>query len=414
MDHVTVIGIGPGGREGVPEAHLSAILKADLLIASRAHLDLFPDFSGETLAITANMPEVHAACRDALDRRSVVVLGSGDPNFFGVGRYLIAKLGADRVRIHPAPSFMQLAFARVGLPWHDAALGSVHGKPLENAAALARCHSRVGLFTDPDHTPAAIARHLLEAGFSGLTGHVCARLGMDDESVSSGRLEEIARGEYPEPNILILEHGTPPRRAFRFGLPEDDFVHRKPKAGLITRREIRALALSKLALAEDSVVWDIGAGSGSVAVECALLASKGRVFAVEKNAEDLDNVRANVAAFEVPHVTPVHARAPQGLDDLPDPDAVFVGGSGGELEELLATCLARLRPGGRLVMTLATLDNLARAMAFFKSRELPVEITHVQVSRGVPILDMTRLEAQNPVTLLAVDKPAPQRPRAAD
>jgi precorrin-6Y C5,15-methyltransferase (decarboxylating) len=162
-----------------------------------------------------------------------------------------------------------------------------------------------------------------------------------------------------------------------------------------------------LRLKEDAVVWDIGAGSGSVAVECALFATRGQVYAIEKNADDLDNVRDNIRAFGVPHVTPVHARAPEGLDALPAPDAVFVGGSGGNMEALLDILLARMNPHGRLVLTFATLDNMARAHAFFREREIPVEITQLQVSRGVPILNMTRLEAQNPITLMAVTRPQP-------
>jgi len=405
---IPVIGVGPGGRKAIPEAHLAAILKADLLIASTAHQDLFPDFAGERLAITSNLKQVAATCEAALGHRNVVVLGSGDPNFFGVGRYLIAKLGAGRVTVHPAPSFMLTAFARVGLAWHDAALGSVHGKPLAGALALISGHRKAGLFTDPENTPAAIARYLLEHGgddMAAVTGHVVSRIGEADEAVASGTLAELAEGAFPEPNVLVLERDKAPARRLSIGLAEESFAHRKPKLGLITRREVRAVALSMLHLKEDSVVWDIGAGSGSVAVECALFATRGRVFAIEKNADDLDNVRANIRAFGVPHVTPVHARAPDGLDTLPDPDAVFVGGSGGNLEALLARILERLTPSGRLVLTFATLDNMAQAHAFFRTREIPVEITQLQVARGVPILNMTRLEAQNPITLMAVTRP---------
>jgi len=269
----------------------------------------------------------------------------------------------------------------------------------------------VGLFTDPDNTPARIAARLLDAGdagMAGLTAHACCDLGGPAERVFTGDLSSLkGQTDLPEPNVLILVHATPPRRELTLGLPEEAFVHRKPKVGLITKREVRAVAIAKLGLTDASVVWDIGAGSGSVAVECALFCRRGRVFAVEKNAEDVDNVRANAAAFGTGNLTAVHATAPEGLTDLPDPDAVFVGGTGKQLESLLATCLERLRPGGRLVMTLVTLDNLAAALAFFKARELPVEITQLQVARGAPILDMTRLEALNPVTLLVAERPAP-------
>ncbi|MDH4229785.1 MAG: precorrin-6y C5,15-methyltransferase (decarboxylating) subunit CbiE [Nitrospirota bacterium] len=402
---IRVIGIGSGARAGICPGHAETILGAELLIASREHQELFPEFPGKRLAITSNMQEVTATCKAALGKFRVVVLGSGDPNFFGIGRYLISQLGAASVRIEPAASFMQTAFARAGLPWHEAALGSVHGKPIEIASALARHHPIVGLFTDPDNTPQAVARHLISTGFKGVTCHVVSRIGHPDEQIKSANLEETAGQTFPEPNVLILVHREPPRRRLVLGLPEETFVHRKPKAGLITRREVRALAVANLHLAEDSVVWDIGAGSGSVAVECALFATQGHVYAIEKNAEDVQNICANVTAFGVLNVSPVHATAPEGLADLADPDAVFIGGTGGQMGYLLNEVLPRLKPGGRLVLTFATLENQAQAQAWFKERGIPMEITQIQVSRGVPILDLTRLEAQNPVTLMAITRP---------
>ena len=401
---ITVLGIAGETRDDLPPGHLRRILGADLLIASERHLLLFPEFSGDTLAITSNVKEVATLCAERVGSSDVVVLGSGDPNFFGIGRYLVAKLGADRVRIEPAVSSMQEAFARVGLPWHEAAFGSCHGKPIEGVIEKVREHPVVGLFTDPTHTPSAIARALLDAGLPDLKAWVCGNLGLADETVFSGRLSAVLDYTAPALNILIVAHDGPPRRPLLLGMPERDFVHRKPKAGLITRREIRAVAISKLNLTDRSVVWDIGAGSGSVAVECALVARRGQVFAVEKNAEDVANVAANRDRFGCHNLTPLHATAPDGLSDLPDPDAVFIGGTGKRLEALLATCLDRLSPGGRLVMTLATIDNLAAAYHFFRAREITPEVTQVQVSRGTPILDMTRLEALNPVTLLAVTR----------
>jgi precorrin-6Y C5,15-methyltransferase (decarboxylating) len=404
---VTVLGVGVGGRDDLPERRIQQILGADLLAASARHQELFPDFTGERLVIASNVKEVASVCEKSLGARRVVVLGTGDPNFFGIGRYLASRLGPERVRIVPAPSTVQEAFARLGLAWHDAAFGSCHGRPVEDVIDLVRHHPKVALFTDPENTPARIADRLLDAGLTGLAAYACCDLGGPGETVFRGDLKALAqRDDLPQPNVLVLVHETPPRRPFRLGMPEEAFVHRKPKVGLITKREVRAVAIARMGLHEAAVVWDIGAGSGSVAIECALLCRRGRVFAVEKNAEDVANIRANIDAFGTPNVTAVHATAPDGLDDLPDPDAVFVGGTGKRLEPLLDACLERLLPGGRLVMTLATLDNLAAAMAHFGARGLPVEVTQLQVARGAPILDMTRLEALNPVTLLAVERPA--------
>jgi len=409
---ITVLGVGVGGREDLSPARVREILAADLLCASARHQEQFPEFTGERLVIASNVKEVAAACEAGIGHRRVVVLGTGDPNFFGIGRYLASRLGPERLRILPAPSTMQEAFARLGLPWHEARFGSCHGRPIEGVIGLVRENPIVGLFTDPEHTPARVARALIDAGLTGVTAHVCCRLGEKDESRFSGDLETLARTDLPDPNVLVLVHDHPEPRRTRLGLPEEDFVHRKPKVGLITKREVRAVAIAKLALAEDAVVWDIGAGSGSVAVECALLCPKAKVFAIEKNEEDVANVRANVARFGTVNVTPVHATAPDGLDDLPDPDAVFVGGSGKRMEPLLDVCMGRLRPGGRVVVSLATLDNLAAALAWFKGRDVPVEVTQLQVARGVPILDMTRLEALNPVTLLVAGGPPQAGPES--
>jgi precorrin-6B C5,15-methyltransferase / cobalt-precorrin-6B C5,C15-methyltransferase len=411
-DTVTVIGVGVGGREDLSAARAREVLAADLLCASARHQEQFPEFAGERLVIASNVKEVAAACEAGIGRRRVVVLGTGDPNFFGIGRYLAGRLGPERLRILPAPSTMQEAFARLGLPWHEARFGSCHGRPIDGIVDLVRRSPVVGLFTDPENTPARVARALLDAGLVGVTAHVCCRLGEKDESRFTGDLETLARTDLPDPNVVVLTQAAPEPRRMRLGLPEEDFVHRKPKVGLITKREVRAVAIAKLALAEDAVVWDIGAGSGSVAVECALLCPRGRVFAVEKNDEDIENVRANIQRFGTRNVTAVHATAPDGLEALPDPDAVFVGGSGKRMDALLEVCLRRLRPGGRLVVSLATLDNLAAAHGYFNARGIQVEVTQLQVARGVPILDMTRLEALNPVTLMVAGPPGPGEPRA--
>ena len=411
---VTVLGVPPGDRTALSAEQIDRILAADLLIASNRHLAEFPEFSGDTLAITSNIKEVAATCAERGPQAKVVVLGSGDPNFFGIGRYLLAKLGADTVRVEPAASSMQQAFALAGLAWHDAVFGSCHGKPIEPLVELVRFNGKVGLFTDPTHTPQQIARHLLDAGLPDLTAHICGNLGLKDESHTVGRLSDIVQHtDAPDLNVMILLHDAPPARPLRLGLPEEAFVHRKPKIGLITRKEVRAVAISKLSLTDRSVVWDIGAGSGSVAVECAMIAHRGQVFAMEKNEEDVANVRANIAGFGTANLTAVHTKAPDGLENLPDPDAVFIGGSGKRMTDLLEICLSRLTPGGMLVITLATIENLATAYGFFRERHIPVEVTQMQVSRGKPILDMTRLEANNPITILAVQT-APEQSTSLD
>jgi precorrin-6Y C5,15-methyltransferase (decarboxylating) len=250
---------------------------------------------------------------------------------------------------------------------------------------------------------------------------LCEDLGGPDERIRRLTLEELASVDAHPLNTLILvdSQSSGPaaaRDAWSPGLPEDAFDQRKPKVGLITKREVRVLSLARLAVRPDSVVWDIGAGSGSVSIEAARLAPRGRVFAVEKNAEDVQIVRANVEKFRVPHVTVIHARAPEGLDRLPDPDAVFVGGSGGALAEILGIAAKRLRPGGRIVVNAITLETLHEAIQTHRQLGLEHEAILVSIARSRPLLEMMSFEALNPVYVVTAwrAEPAVDSPRAGD
>lgn len=189
------------------------------------------------------------------------------------------------------------------------------------------------------------------------------------------------------------------------GIPEDEFHYRQPRRGLITKTEVRVLSLAKLRIREESVVWDIGAGSGSIAIEAALIARKGSVWAIEKNAEDMENVTQNVEKFGVGNVTAMNARAPERLNEFPDPDAVFIGGSGGEMKEILEIVWKRLRPGGRVVVNAITLDNSYEAVSSMKELGFEVAATLVQISRSKPLLGMMSFEALNPIYIITGRRP---------
>ena len=192
---------------------------------------------------------------------------------------------------------------------------------------------------------------------------------------------------------------------WHLGIPDHQFFQRKPEKGLITKAEIRILSLARLMLNESAVVWDIGAGSGSVAIEAALLAPHGRVFAIEKNAADAVIVRQNIEKFGVNNVTVIEGRAPDALKRIADdPDAVFIGGSGGEMAEVIHVSLARLRDGGRLVINAITIDNLTAATQACKESGYPFEVTLLQVARSKPILDLLRFDALNPIFIVSLVK----------
>ncbi len=189
-----------------------------------------------------------------------------------------------------------------------------------------------------------------------------------------------------------------------FGLPDDMFTPRRPGSNVITKRDMRAISLAHLGLHQHTILWDIGSGTGSVAIEAAHLANAGHVYAIECNSEALAAIHANCHRLNAPNVTVIAGRAPQVLHDLPDPDAVFIGGSGGALTAILEVVQARLRPSGHLVVNLATIEHLSEAVEYLRRSAWEWECTMVNIARTQQILDMTRFAAMNPVFVLTASQ----------
>jgi precorrin-6Y C5,15-methyltransferase (decarboxylating) len=408
---ISVIGIGDDGCASLTSRAAGAISRAQVLVGGERHLEFFPQFHGERLVLRTGISAVIERAVRLAEDRNVCILASGDPLFHGIGKLVIERAGAEHVDVIPQPSSMQLAFARAGLSWQDATILSLHGRPGESFVGKLKRASKVGILTDAESSPRRIAAHLLEYGETEWNAWVCENLGGPDERVRAYGLRELARAEDIGPlNVLILQRVDPswrPPPVLPF-LHEDAFAKRLPRKGLITKREVRLLSLAALGIRSDSVVWDIGAGSGSVSIEAALLAPSGRVYAVEVDAEGVSICRDNVRAHGVDNVRVIAGRAPEALAELETPDAVFVGGSKGSLDEIVGVALDRLRPGGRLVINAITLENAGDAYRLLRGRQLVPEVTLLQVSRAEPLAHYMRYEALNPIQIFAVSKPAPE------
>ncbi|HVA81120.1 MAG TPA: precorrin-6Y C5,15-methyltransferase (decarboxylating) subunit CbiT, partial [Candidatus Binataceae bacterium] len=309
----------------------------------------------------------------------------------------------------PHPSSMQWAFARAGLKWDDAAFISVHGRSREGFLTRLRTCAKVGVLTDPENSPARLAALMREFGETEWQAWVCENLAGPDERVRAFSVEQLAVCEDIGPlNVLILVRTDPAWRAptaIPF-LHEDEFAKRMPKKGLITKREVRLLSLAALRIRPDSVVWDIGAGSGSVSIEAAMLAPLGRVYAIEVDPEGVEICRENLRTHAIDNVRVIAGRAPEALADLEPPDAVFVGGSKGSMDEIVEVALERLRPGGRLVANAITLENSGEVYAAMRKRGIVPEVTLLQISRAEPLARYLRFEALNPIQIFAAEKPA--------
>ncbi|MBY9078144.1 precorrin-6y C5,15-methyltransferase (decarboxylating) subunit CbiE [Paenibacillus sp. HN-1] len=397
---IKIIGIGDEGPSGLPASLLETINKAEILAGGARHLSMFEGHPGEKLELGEGI----SVMVERLDRlrlkKEVVVLASGDPLFCGIAGYMTKRLGPDSVDVYPYVSSLQLAFAKMGESWQDALLDSVHGRPLKGLAQRIGGREKIALLTDPVNNPAAIARYLLDFGMTEYEAFVAENLGGDREICGFWKLEELAEADCSPLSVVILRRRVEAEVSrFGFGIEDEEFHQRRPDQGLLTKREIRVVSLSELKLRENSIVWDIGAGSGSVAVECALTARNGQVFAIEKNREELANMERNRIKFRA-DFTAIHSKAPEGLEALPDPDAVFIGGSGGELRELLRICCSRLQAEGRIVVNAATIETLYETRQALAEQGFDSRATLMQVSRSAPIMDKTRFVGLNPIYII--------------
>ena len=432
MSGCALIGILDDGWDGLSEAARRRLAAAALVIGSERALTLvesrlLPGAESRPMdGALSSVPGWIAAAR--AEKRSVVVLATGDPLCHGIGAFLLTQLSGKPecdFEILPNVSVFQLACARFRQPWSDIRIASCHARDtgewtvgaapnhaLYPAIRAIVLHPSVFLFTGPGNTPSRLARALLAAGYDGdeIVFSVACRLQLPDERLFSGMtIDEAARTVFPEPNVVLARHGEKRRSDLpSFGLDDAEYLQRAPDKGLITKREARALALARMELTRDAVVWDIGAGAGSVGIEATRLAPFGHVWAIEKNPDDAANARANARRFCATNYTLLEGKAPEYLNTWPDPDAVFVGGSGGELSGLIHLILSRLKPGGRLVLNFVTLENLATASAAFDRAGASWDVIQLQASRSQPILGMHRMAAQNPVWIVTARKPEKQ------
>ena len=467
-----IIGVLDDGAASLTPTALAHIRQADVIIGAERTLALFAGQfkpGARTFDLTGQLKAVPGwvdAAREA--GQSCVVLATGDPLCFGIAPYLAARLCTQALEILPNVSTLQLACARLGIAWQDVPFLSIHAKDagpwqrgagpthgLYRLAQAVHAHDRLLVLTSPDNTPARIAELLRIEGLADTVQMAVAEnLLQPDEHVHAQlSVDEAAGMTFAPLNVVALWRIQPRDNPVLMGREDESYFQRRPKGdgtgGLITKQEVRAVSLARLQLCADSLVWDIGAGSGSVGLEAARLCHRGHVWAIEKNAHDIEVIRQNHDAFRVANYTLVHDKAPAGMEAWPDPDAVFIGGSGGELADLIRLVLSRLKPDGHLVMNFVTLENLATALETLKDvqtqsvgakqpaeagtekgahsahdsvsndigsaaesdsgKALHWDVLQLQASRSRPILSMNRLAAENPVWLVSAswrDAPA--------
>ncbi|UGY90682.1 precorrin-6y C5,15-methyltransferase (decarboxylating) subunit CbiE [Streptomyces gobiensis] len=412
---ITVVGTGTDAVVRGEAAWETAWEDVSLVVGARRHLDAAVVPPGVQRVVLGPLAPALDAIEKHLVRGRVLVLASGDPGFFGIVRALAERFGPRRLDIRPCMPSVAVAFARAGLPWDDAAVVSAHGRALRTAVNVCRARPKTAVLTGPGAGPAELGAALAGTGIE-RTLVVAAALGGPAESVERLSPAEAAARDWPDPVSVVLcldparalapaqrTLAGPPAPPAGWALPEGDFAHRD---SMVTKYEVRALALARLGPRLGELIWDIGAGSGSVAVECARLGAA--AIAVEQTADGAGRCRANAAAHGV-DVQTVHGAAPTVLDQLPDPDAVFIGGGGRELPAIVTACARRARR--TVVVTLAALDRVPGVRAALAAADLTVDGVLLHSSRLAPLPgEVTRLAATNPVFVLWGTRGKPPEP----
>ncbi|QNE17933.1 precorrin-6y C5,15-methyltransferase (decarboxylating) subunit CbiE [Kribbella qitaiheensis] len=395
-DRLTVVGVGADGWDGLAPAAREVVGQAEVLMGSARQLALIPDGKAEQVAwpspLSESLPGLLAAHRG----RRICVLASGDPTFHGIGTTLTRLLGADAVRVIPHPSSVSLACARLGWPQDQVQVVSLVGHPLELVQPHIQPGRRLVVLSWGPHTPAEVAKVLTDRGYGGSRFTVLEQLGSDDERVRSTTAAEWA-GEVDALNVIGIscaEDG--PVLSTAPGLPDSAYE----SDGQLTKREVRAVTLSRLAPVPGQLLWDVGGGAGSIAIEWSRHHPSCRAVAIERDSDRAERLERNAAALGVV-VRSVLGKAPEALAELESPDAVFVGG-GATAEGMIETCWEALKPGGRLVVNGVTLETEALIARWYG--ELGGDLVRLDVQRASPVGNMTGWRPAMPVTIWSVTK----------
>jgi precorrin-6Y C5,15-methyltransferase (decarboxylating) len=405
---IHVVGIPPGRVTPQEEPLRRLLSMADLLVGREEYLAPWPGLP--SLKLGSNWEEVvELAERKRAEGKLVVFLASGDPLFFGIGSTLVRRLGAEKVVVHPAVSSMQVAFARIGESWEDATFLSAHSGSLIEVAKKLASSGKACVLTSGSQQPSRLAEALLRMGCHDLVAFLCENLGFEDERITKMSLEELSRARCSPLNLILFRRQAEGENRLReggclLGLPDEELSRPPGKEGMITKRELRAIVLSHLQLRQGDVLWDVGSGSGAVSVEASRMMGTGRVYAVERDPRSVEALRRNIHRYSAAPVEVVAGEAPEALEPLPPPDAVFLGGSGGRLGEILDLCCRRLKSGGRLVANFASPERALEAKKYLERNGMLPELFLFQGARLFGTRGGELLSALNPVFVVSTTK----------
>jgi precorrin-6B C5,15-methyltransferase / cobalt-precorrin-6B C5,C15-methyltransferase len=394
---IVIIGIGLGLQDMSAQA-LREVASAEVLIGGRRQLALFPRHAGEKIIIGRDAAGLVNMLKAKLRGTRAAVLASGDPNFYGIAALVYDNFPKEAISVIPNCTTFQAAFARIREPWNDATFISVHGRSMKALDSIVRTPGTFAVYCDGINTPAAVAAYLIEKNrlLDSCKVWVFDSLGTPAEKIFAGSLKQALMRKNTSLCMMIIKNAVPFRPP-SIGIADSAFTHQR---GMITKRDVRLAALARLELTGSLVLWDIGAGSGSVAVEAANVYPDIAAFAMEKNLRRFTELKKNIKKFRLPNVSAIHGSAPAACAELPSPDRIFIGGSGGELAAILKQAKLRLKPGGCIVVNCVMIESLDTVLACFKKWQWCYEVTSMQLAHMSSGKTPEMFRAENPVFII--------------
>ncbi len=397
---ITVVGCGISPECISSQAKLE-VLQADVLAGGKRLLGFFPEFKGRTILIKSSVLEVLSELKKLSAKNRVVVLASGDPLFHGIGAILGKHFKDAEVEIIPNISAMQYMSAKLKMSWNDASFFTVHGgrkAPYRNILSS----GKAVIYCDDKITASRLAAQLVKKfpSCAARPAAIAENLGMEDEKIYKGSLKSLSVKKSGSLSILMLLPTADLSSApgIPIGLDDSEFIHENR---MITHSEIRAVVLSKLNLGQ-GVMWDIGAGSGSVGIEAALLCKDLNVFSVESDPKRYSHIMKNIEAFSLPNLRAVHADALKAIPSLPNARSIFVGGGGKDIRRIVEKSFMSLLPGGRLVVTAVLLETKAELTKCLRKNF--IEAVSISVSRSSKLGSSRLMKSENPVDIFVYQK----------
>jgi precorrin-6Y C5,15-methyltransferase (decarboxylating) len=404
MTGICIVGVGPGNPDYLTRAAREMVEGCRVLIGGVRNLALFPEWSGQRIEIGDNIEAIcnYLEIHSPLERIGVLV--SGDPGLFSMLQTIRARLPGCHVETVPGVSSLQYMAAKLNMPRHDWRIINLHGKNESQILAGLRRHPKVCVFTGGKYTPAVICQDLVRQGISEARVWVGENLSYPQERIVRGRVDEISKRNFDGLALMLIEMAEVPPARWPFqtpGIPDELWIRGEVP---MTKEEVRAVSLAKLRLMTGHTVYDIGAGTGSVAVECALRCREGTVFAVEKDIRACALISQNAIRFGSFNLQVVTGEAPDVLAGLPDPDRIFIGGSGGKLLPLLAHLVRRSRPA-RAVINAVTIETCHEALTGLAEYGFEqIEVVNLSVAQGKLTGGKHLMRALNPIYIISATR----------